>query len=41
MDTSAIAISRDNKIPIMLFSIKEKNCFVKMFVNKLSHSEIS
>ena len=41
MDTSAIAISRDNKIPIKLFSIQEKNCFVKMFMNKLSHSEIS
>ena len=41
MDTSAIAISRDNKIPIKLFSINEKNCFVKMFMNKLSHSEIS
>ena len=41
MDTSAIAISRDNKIPIKLFSIQEKNCFVQMFMNKLSHSEIS
>ncbi|MDC0032031.1 UMP kinase [Pelagibacteraceae bacterium] len=41
MDTSAIAISRDNNIPIKLFSIQEKNCFVKMFINKLSHSEIS
>ena len=41
MDTSAIAISRDNKIPIKLFSIQERNCFVKMFMNKLSHSEIS
>ena len=41
MDTSAIAISRDNNIPIKLFSIHEKNCFVKMFMNKLSHSEIS
>jgi uridylate kinase len=41
MDTSAIAISRDNKIPIKLFSIQEKNCFVKMFMNNLSHSEIS
>ncbi|MFL2898929.1 MAG: UMP kinase [Candidatus Pelagibacterales bacterium] len=41
MDTSAIAISRDNNIPIKLFSIQEKNCFVKMFMNKLSHSEIS
>ena len=41
MDTSAIAISRDNKIPIKLFSIHEKNCFVKMFMNNLSHSEIS
>jgi len=41
MDTSAIAISRDNNIPIKLFSIQEKNCFVKMYMNKLSHSEIS
>ena len=41
MDTSAIAISRENNIPIKLFSIQEKNCFVKMFNNKLSHSEIS
>ena len=41
MDTSANAISRDNNIPIKLFSILENNCFVKMFMNKLSHSEIS
>ena len=41
METSSISISRDNKIPIKLFSIQEKNCFVKMFMNKLSHSEIS
>ncbi len=41
MDTSAIAISRDNNIPIKLFSIQEKNCFVRMYMNKLSHSEIS
>ena len=41
MDTSAIAISRDNNIPIKLFSIQEKNCFVKMYMNKLNHSEIS
>ena len=41
MDTSAIAISRDNNIPIKLFSILEKNCFLKMYLNKLSHSEIS
>ena len=41
MDTLAIAISRDNNIPIKLFSIQEKNCFVKMYMNKLSHSEIS
>jgi uridylate kinase len=41
MDTSAIAISRDNNIPIKLFSILEKNCFLKMYLNKLNHSEIS
>ena len=41
MDTSAIAISRDNNIPIKLFSINENNCFVKMFMKKLDHSEIS
>jgi uridylate kinase len=41
MDTSAIAISRDNNIPIKLFSILEKNCFVQMYMNKLNHSEIS
>ena len=41
MDTSAIAISRDNNIPIKLFSILEKDCFLKMYLNKLNHSEIS
>ena len=41
MDTSAIAISRDNNIPIKLFSILEKNCFLKIYLNKLNHSEIS
>ena len=41
MDTSAIAIARDNKIPIKLFSILEKNCFLKMYNNKIKYSEIS
>lgn len=41
MDTSAIAISRDNNIPIKLFSILEDNCFVKMYTNKINNSVIS
>ena len=41
MDTSAITIARDNKISIKLFSILEKNCFLKMYMNKIKNSEIS
>ena len=41
MDSSAITIARDNKISIKLFSILEKNCFLKMYNNKINYSEIS
>ena len=41
MDTSAITIARDNKISIKIFSILEKDCFLKMYKNKIKNSLIS
>ena len=32
MDGSAIALARDNKIPIIVFSIKKKKCFFKCYI---------
>ena len=40
MDSSAVAIARENNIPIKVFSIKEKNAFVKAVNNEIKVSEI-
>ena len=40
MDNSAIAIARENNIPIKVFSINEKNAFVKAVNNEIKTSEI-
>ena len=40
MDSAAISIARENKIPIRIFSILEKNCLKKVYNNKLKFSEI-
>ena len=40
MDSSAIAIARENNIPIKVFSINEKNAFVKAVNNEIKTSEI-
>ena len=41
MDSSAVAIARDNDIPIKVFSIREKNSFVKAVNNEISTSVIA
>ena len=40
MDSSAVAIARENNIPIKVFSIKEKNAFVRAMNNEIKTSEI-
>ena len=41
MDSAAITVARDNKIPIRVFSILQSNCFNKVYKNKTNYSEIS
>ncbi len=41
MDSSAVAIARDNRIPIKVFSIAETNSFIKALNGKINTSEIS
>ncbi len=41
MDSAAITVARDNKIPIRVFSILQSNSFTKVYKNKISYSEIS
>ena len=41
MDSSAVAIARENQIPIKVFSITEKNVFVKAFKEEINFSEIT
>ena len=41
MDSSAVAIARENNIPIKVFSIKEKNAFVRAVRNEIKTSEIN
>ena len=41
MDSSAISVARENKIPIRVFSILEKDCFKGVYRNKLNYSEIN
>ena len=40
MDSSAVAIARENNIPIKVFSIKEKNAFVRAMNSEIKTSEI-
>ena len=41
MDSSAIAVAQDNSIPIIVFSIAEKNCLIKTFTGKNKYTRIS
>ena len=41
MDSAAISVARENKIPIRVFSIHEKDCFKGVYNNKLNYSEIN
>ena len=41
MDTAAITVARENKIPIRVFSILLSNSFTKVYNKKASYSEIS
>tara|TARA_Y200000002_G_scaffold300626_1_gene255659 strand:- start:10408 stop:11127 length:720 start_codon:yes stop_codon:yes gene_type:complete len=41
MDSAAISVARENNIPIRVFSILEKNSFLKVYNNKLNYSEIN
>ena len=41
MDSSAITVAQDNNIPIIVFSIAEKNCLIKTYTGKNKSTEIS
>jgi len=41
MDTAAITVARENKIPIRVFSILQTNSFTKVYKKRSSFSEIS
>ena len=41
MDSSAITVAQDNNIPIIVFSIAEKNCLIKTFTEKNKFTRIS
>ena len=41
MDSSAISVAKDNNIPIIVFSISEKDCLIKTYVGKNKSTEIS
>jgi uridylate kinase len=41
MDSSAITVAQDNSIPIIVFSIAEKNCLIKTFTGKNKYTRIS
>ena len=41
MDSSAISVAKDNNIPIIVFSILEKDCLIKTYVGKNKSTEIS
>ena len=41
MDSSAITVAQDNNIPIIVFSIAEKNCLIKTFTGKNKYTMIS
>lgn len=41
MDSSAISVAKDNNIPIIVFSISEKDCLIKTYAGKNKFTEIS
>ena len=41
MDSSAITVAQENNIPIIVFSIAEKNCLIRTYVGKNKSTEIS
>ena len=41
MDSSAITVAQDNNIPIIVFSIAEKNCLIKTYTGKNKYTMIS
>ena len=41
MDSSAITVAQDNNIPIIVFSIAEKNCLIKTYAGKNKSTVIS
>jgi uridylate kinase len=41
MDSSAISVAKDNNIPIIVFSITEKDCLIKTYNGKNKSTEIS
>ena len=41
MDSSAISVAKDNNIPIIVFSISEKDCLIRTYVGKNKSTEIS
>jgi uridylate kinase len=41
MDSSAITVAQDNNIPIIVFSIVEKNCLIKTYTGKNKYTRIS
>ena len=41
LDSAAVSISRENNIPIRVFSILQNNSFTKVYKNKANYSEIS
>ena len=41
MDSSAISVAKDNNIPIIVFSISEKDCLIRAYVGKNKSTEIS
>ena len=40
MDTAAIAVARDNKLPIRVFSIKEQGNFARVIQDKGEYTTI-
>ena len=41
MDSSAITVAQENNIPIIVFSIAEKNCLISTYTGKNKSTEIS
>lgn len=41
MDATAVALAAEHKLPIMVFSLQEDNCFEKVLNNQLTHTIIS